>query len=182
MVHTTQKRMGIVALCLIAAVVALCFGTITALAAGAVDVVIVSVPDGSGFSRDSDAVSTGNDASVRPNEPPLPAAPNAEVPFVPDEIVGELVPGAIYTSVKAYGIAEGQYITYDGSWSSGFQSLDVGLYNTETGEYSWFNQTGGTITNFRLFAENSALYRVAYRNPSENIYTTKFYIAFVIDC
>jgi beta-lactamase regulating signal transducer with metallopeptidase domain len=148
--------------------------------AAANDATEVPVVDGSGFSRDDGTLKIGNDFSVCDTSD-LPVVPVPKAPNEP-QAIGQLSPGDIYTSTATYRIAEGQHITFDGTWSKATgESYDVGVYNTETGVYTWVSCADGIAANVRLRINNSAAYKIVYRNPASNIYTTNYDICFVVD-
>jgi beta-lactamase regulating signal transducer with metallopeptidase domain len=161
--------------------VVLVAGTTTAFATSGVnaaadgkDATEVPNVDGSGFSWDIDALTDGNDVVVF-DEATMPL-PIYNVPEL-QKIVGNLAPGRIFTSNATFAIAEGQLVTFSGSWSTDFQNFDVGLYDTVSGEYTWFSCSGGVLENYTLAAEHdSVAYKLAFRNPPTNIYDTNYSI------
>jgi hypothetical protein len=172
-----KKHVGI-AVMLIVALFAL--ANVGAAFATTNDATEVGDVDGWGISIDSGTSVVANDASVVFDlSAPTNVSAAKVVPIVP-RATGELVPGGIYTTPTSYSIAQGQYITYSGSWTPTSQSFDVGIYNTATGNYTWFNRTGGTITNYNIIINNSSTYKIAYRNPSANSYNANFNITYVI--
>lgn len=184
MMNFKKSRKGIVALSLAVTLVFAAFGTIYAFAAAPVqnfsaDAEETSVIEESGFFFDDGMLKTANDASFV-DESNFSAVNIGEIPISP-KTTGQLKPGGIYTTTTSYSIAQGQYITYNGSWTPTTQSFDVGIYNTVTGNYTWFNRTGGTITNFKIIINNSSTYKIAFRNPSGNAYDANFNITFVIE-
>jgi hypothetical protein len=129
------------------------------------------VPNADGI----DASTNSGDIATVVNADDLPA-PYYNVP-AGFEMVGNLNPGQIYTSIATFAIAEGQHVTFNGSWSTDFQNFDVGLYDTVTGEYTWVSCTGGVLENYTITADHDSVsYKLAFRNPSENIYTTNYSI------
>jgi beta-lactamase regulating signal transducer with metallopeptidase domain len=162
------KKASISGILLAAVLVA---GTATAFATSGVDIARFPVDDGSGFSRDA-ALIDGSDFIVV-DAATMPAA----IYKIPAEqkIVGSLTPGDIFITTATFAIAKGQPITFNGSWSSDFQSFEVGLYDTASGDYTWFRCGGGVLTDYRIAAEHDSIsYKLAFRNPSANIYDTKF--------
>jgi hypothetical protein len=130
--------------------------------------------DGSGFSRDTDASTDGNDGVVF-DEATMPL-PIYNVPEL-QKIVGNLAPGRIFTSTATFAIAEGQLVTFSGSWSTDFQNFDVGLYDTVSGEYTWFSCSGGVLEAYTITADHDSVsYKLAFRNPPTNIYDINFSI------
>jgi beta-lactamase regulating signal transducer with metallopeptidase domain len=138
------------------------------------DAAAVPSIDGSGFSWDTGVLTDGKDAVVF-DEATMPS-PIYNIPEL-QKIVGNLAPGRIFTSIATFAIAEGQLVTFSGSWSTDFQNFDVGLYDTVSGEYTWFSCSGGVLENYTIAAEHdSVAYKLAFRNPPTNIYDTNYRI------
>jgi hypothetical protein len=157
--------------------VVLVAGTTTAFATSGVngkDFTEAPNTDGAGFQTDTGTSTDGGDIAVV-NADELPA-PFYNVP-ADFEMVGNLNPGQIYRSTAMFAIAEGQPVTFSGSWSTGFQNFEVGLYDTLSGEYTWFSCSGGVLEDYTITADHDCVsYQLAFRNPSENIYTINYII------
>jgi beta-lactamase regulating signal transducer with metallopeptidase domain len=173
------KKTSLVGILLAVVLVA---GTTTAFATSGVnaaadgkDTSVFHVDDGSGVSQDYSALTDGGDIATVVNADDLPA-PYYNVP-AGFEMVGNLNPGQIYISQATFAIAEGQLVTFNGSWSTDFQNFEVGLYDTVTGEYTWFSCSGGVLENYTITADHdSVAYKLAFRNPPPNIYTINYII------